>query len=126
MPVWPICFCSCWPRPPPPIRLPAASTCISFIDTPPSASAPRAASAARSTVSLSGCLPNLVIEMPRIHTSSDTGRLQWLEAEADGLGAFTVGRDREDRQPHLHPQPDVLRIRLHVHEVRPHARASAV
>src|SRR4029453_9001771 len=94
----------------PPIRLPAASTCISRIDTPPSASARRAASAARSTVSLSGCLPNLVIEMPRIHTSSDTGRLQWLEAEADGLGTFTVGRDREGRQPHLHPQPDVLRI----------------
>src|SRR6478735_1277685 len=112
--------------PPPPIRLPAARTCMSRIDTPPSASALRAASAARSTASLSGCLPNLVIEMPRIHTSSDTGRLQWLEAEADGLGALTVGCDREGRQPHLHPEPDVLRIGLDVHEVRPHARAATV
>src|SRR5262249_59005954 len=104
------------------MRLPAASTCMSLIFTPPSASAPRAAWAARSTVSLSGCLPNFVIEMPRIHTSSDTGRLQWLESEANGLGAFAVGRDRKGRQPDLHPQPDVLRVRLDVHDVAPHAR----
>ena len=43
---------------------------MSFIVTPPSASAASAASDARSTVSLSGCLPNLVILIPRIQTSS--------------------------------------------------------
>ena len=43
---------------------------MSFIVTPPSASAPIAASAARSTVSLSGCLPNLVMWIPRIQMSS--------------------------------------------------------
>jgi hypothetical protein len=62
MPVWPICFCSAWPIPrPPPIRLPAASTPMSFIVTPPSARAACAASAARSTVSSSGCFPNFVM-----------------------------------------------------------------
>ena len=43
---------------------------MSFIVTPPSASAAMAASAARSTVSLSGCLPNLVMLIPRIQMSS--------------------------------------------------------
>ena len=62
MPVWPICFCSAWPIPsPPPIRLPAASTPISFIVTPASLNAACAASAARSTVSRSGCFPNFVM-----------------------------------------------------------------
>ena len=60
-PVWPICFCSCWPNPPPPIRLPAPITPMSFIDTPASLRAACTASAARSTVSLSGCFPNLVM-----------------------------------------------------------------
>ena len=45
-------------------------TPMSAIVTPASASAPLAASAARSTVSLSACLPNLVIRMPRIQMSS--------------------------------------------------------
>ena len=43
---------------------------MSFIDTPPSLRAPWTASAARSTVSLSGCLPNLVMWIPRIQMSS--------------------------------------------------------
>ena len=43
---------------------------MSFIDTPPSARAPRMASAARSTMSLSGCLPNFVMWIPRIQISS--------------------------------------------------------
>ena len=43
---------------------------MSFIVTPPSARAPMAASAARSTMSLSGCLPNFVMWMPRIQMSS--------------------------------------------------------
>jgi hypothetical protein len=43
---------------------------MSRIVTPPSARAAIAASAARSTVSLSGCLPNFVILMPRIQMSS--------------------------------------------------------
>ena len=70
MPVWPICFCSAWPMPPGPTRQPAARMPMSFIVTPPSASAASAASAARSTWSLSGCLPNLVILIPRIQTLS--------------------------------------------------------
>ena len=52
------------------MRLPAATTPMSCMVTPPSARAPRAASAARSTVSLSGCLPNLVMVIPRIQMSS--------------------------------------------------------
>src|SRR5947209_13932183 len=111
MPVWPICFWSIWPMgAPAPIRLPAASTPMSFIVTPASDSAPIAASAARSTVSLSGCLPNLVIWIPRIHTSSaailslllSLQLVDGLEAEADGLGAFLVVADRERGQAHLH------------------------
>ena len=71
MPVWPICFCSCWPMPAPAaIRFPAASTPMSFMLTPASARAFIEASEARSIVSLSGCLPNFVIEIPRIQTSS--------------------------------------------------------
>ena len=72
MPVWPSCFCSCWPMPALAcIRLPAAMTPMSFMVTPPSARAPRTASEARSTRSWSGCLPNLVMWIPRIHRSSD-------------------------------------------------------
>ena len=60
---------------------------------------PCAASAARSTVSLSGCLPNFVMWIPRIQMSSlRHGRSPsvsaGLEAEADGLGAVVVGADR--------------------------------
>src|SRR5438132_8706849 len=116
MPVWPICFWSIWPiGAPAPIRLPAASTPMSFIVTPASDSAPIAASAARSIVSLSGCLPNLVIWIPRIHTSSAAilsllcvASIDRLEAEADGLGAFVVVAERERGQTHLHPQRHVL------------------
>ena len=72
MPVWPICFWSIWPVGlAAPIRLPTASTPTSAMVTPPSSSAPRAASEARSITSLSRCLPNLVIWIPRIHRSSD-------------------------------------------------------
>ncbi len=56
------------------IRLPAARMPMSFMVTPPSASAARAASAARSTVSWSGCLPNLVMLIPRIQMSSLIGQ----------------------------------------------------
>src|SRR5256885_2013408 len=130
MPVWPICFWSIWPiGAPAPMRLPAASTPMSFIVTPASDSAPIAASAARSTVSLSGCLPNLVIWIPRIQTSLVAMALlsaDGLEAEADGLGAVVVGADRIRRQPHLHADLDVLGVRGAVDDVGPHARAVAV
>ncbi len=43
------------------MRLPAARMPMSFIDAPASSSAAIAASDARSTVSLSGCFPNLVM-----------------------------------------------------------------
>src|SRR5215471_5694227 len=128
MPVWPICFCSCWPMPAPAaMRLPAASTPMSFMDTPASASAAWAASEARSIVSLSGCFPNLVMWMPRIQTSSAMSvRLQRGEPEADGLGAGAVGADRERGELDLHAQRDVLGIGLDPDEVAPHAGAVAV
>ncbi len=69
MPVWPICFWSDWPTPPP-MRLPAARMPMSFIDTPASFSAASEAWDARSTVSSSGCFPNFVMLIPRIQTSS--------------------------------------------------------
>src|SRR4051794_22686288 len=71
MPVWPICFCSIWPiGAAPPMRLPAARMPMSRIVMPPSDNAPMTASDARSTVSFSGCLPNLVMWIPRIQMSS--------------------------------------------------------
>ena len=54
MPVWPICFCSCWPTPACELnRLPQPSTSMSWIVTPASFSAPSADSLARSIRSLS-------------------------------------------------------------------------
>src|SRR3954468_23424785 len=104
------------------MRLPAAMMPISPMETPPSASALMTASDARSTVSLSGCLPNLVIEMPRIQMSSLMSVLSSvpcdrLEAEADGLGARAVGADDLGRQPDLHPDVDVLRVRRGVDDI---------
>ena len=62
MPVWPICFCNCWPTPACELkRLPAASTPMSWMVTPPSSSAPIADSLARSMRSLSVCRPNFVM-----------------------------------------------------------------
>src|SRR5882724_12017344 len=131
MPVWPTCFWSCWPIPsPPPSRLPAASTPMSFIFTPASASAPSVASAARSTTSLSGCFPNFVILMPRIQTSLVlTARSlvgDRFEAEADRFGAGAVGAKRVRRQADLHPEGHVVGIRVDVDEVAPDAGALAV
>src|SRR5262245_8850035 len=128
MPVWPICFWSCWPTLAlAAIRLPAASTPMSCMVTPPSARAPRAASEARSIVSLSGCLPNLVIVIPRIQTSSAMSvRLLGAEPEPDGFRAGTVDTDGERREPDLHAQPDVFRSGLRAHDVAPHAGPVAV
>jgi hypothetical protein len=44
---------------------------MSFIETPPSFRAASVASVARSTVSSSLCLPNFVILIPRMYTSSE-------------------------------------------------------
>jgi hypothetical protein len=52
------------------MRFPAAKIPISAIVTPASANAAIAASDPRSTMSLSECLPNLVIAIPRIQMSS--------------------------------------------------------
>src|SRR4051812_34083655 len=111
-----------------PIKLPAASTPICFIVTPPSFSAARAASAARSTLSLSGYLPNLVMWIPRIQTLSAMSLLgsDRLEAETDGFGAVVVGPDRVRRQLHLHPEVHVVGIRIGVDDVAAHGRAAAV
>src|SRR3954470_13743262 len=124
MPVWPTCFCSAWPMPrPAPMRLPAAITPMSFIAAPPSASAASVASAARSTVSRSGYLPNFVMWIPRIQTSSlaIAGLLvllvDRLEAEADGIGAGAVLTDHVGGQLHLHPELHVLGVGLGVDHV---------
>ena len=53
-----------------PTRLPAARMPMSPMVTPASASAAMAASAPRSMTSLSGCLPNFVMLMPRMQMSS--------------------------------------------------------
>ena len=103
---------------------------MSFMVTPPSASAPCAASDARSTMSLSGCLPNFVMWMPRIQSSSD--------ADAIVLN-LPVVRSRSRRlrclrrpcRPLRWPvgpscPSHVLGIGRDVDEVGPHARALAV
>src|SRR3954462_5199122 len=129
MPVWPICFCSCWPMPALAfIRLPAARTPTSFMLTPASARAPMVASAARSMVSLSGCFPNLVMWIPRIQTSSLAieRSLQGFESEADRFRAAAIGGDGIRRQPQLHAQLHVLRVGGHVDDVAPDAGAVAV
>src|ERR1700712_3292772 len=133
IPVWPICFWSCCPISAfAAIRFPAASTPISAMLTPASASAPVAAWAARSTVSRSGCLPNLVMRMPSIQISSlaligiapsstgDDRSFGGLEAEANRFGALGVGADGVGGEPNLHAIADVLGIRLDVDEVGPH------
>src|SRR5688572_1623195 len=128
MPVWPICFCSCWPMPPEPMRLPAASTPMSFMVTPPSFSAARAASAPRSTMSLSGYLPNFVMWMPRMKMSSAIGfsLRDRPEAESHGLGAFGIGADDVGGELHLHAERDVLVVGLDVEDVASDARPVAV
>src|SRR6188472_1718567 len=109
------------------MRLPAARMPMSWIVTPASASAASAASEARSIVSLSGCLPNLVILIPRIHTSSAmSGHLQRLEPEADGLGSGRIGSDGKGREPHLQAQLHVLGVGLDVDDVALHGGAAAV
>src|ERR1700744_2941158 len=101
-------------------------TPMSAIVTPASASAPVAASAAKSTVSRSGCLPNLVIRIPRIQISSlvliavAPSSFGGLEAEANCLGALGIGSHRVGGQPHLHPVANVLGIGLDVDEVAAH------
>src|SRR6478609_3040795 len=130
MPVWPICFCSCCPIPPAaPMRLPAASTPMSRIDTPPSANAAIAASDARSTVSLSGCMPNFVIWIPRIQTSSPaiTSPLSdGFEPEPNRLDTLTINTHRLRCQLDLHPERHVLRIGLHVDHVASHTGTATI
>src|SRR5829696_5921083 len=119
MPVWPTCFCTAWPMPAEPNRLPSARTA-------------RIASAARSTVSLSGCLPNLVMWIPRIQTSPlalmacSLSSLRRLEPEVDGFRAGRVETHRVDGQPNLHAQLHVLRIGRGVDDVPAHAGAGTV
>src|SRR6478752_1366139 len=130
MPVCPICFCSCCPIPPAaPIKFPAARTPMSRIDTPPSASAAIAASDARSTVSLSGCLPNLVIWIPRIQTSSPaiaSPLSDRFETEPDRLDTFAIRTHRLRRQLDLHPEGHMLGIGLDVDHVAAHAGAATI
>src|SRR5690606_2819273 len=111
------------------MRLPAASTPMSFIVTPASARAASAASAPRSTTSLSGCLPNLVIVMPRIQMSSAMvfpSVLDGLEAEADGLGALAVGRPPVGGEGVRHAVVRVVRLPVLVVHVAADAGAVAV
>src|SRR5271154_2406102 len=131
MPVWPSCFCTTCPiGSPPPMRLPAPMMPMSFMVTPPSASEPWTACAARSVVSRSGCFPNLVMWIPRTHTSSDADAIvltsQGFETEADCLGAVVVGADHLGRQADLHAQRHVFGIGCHIDEIGLHAGALAV
>src|SRR5271165_3081025 len=128
MPVWPSCFCSCWPIPAlAAIRLPAPIIPTSFMVTPPSVSAPSTASEARSTMSLSGCFPNLVMWIPRIQTSSAAiSTSQGFEAEADRFGSILILPDCLGGQAHRHPERDVLGIGFDIDQVRPHTGALAV
>ena len=76
-------------------------------------------------MSLSGCLPNLVMWIPRIQTSSCTHRVLLVvsvaagrfEAEADGLGAVVVGAERVRRQADLHARRHVVGIGLDVDQL---------
>src|SRR6476469_329207 len=96
---------------------------ICFISTPASAIAPSAASAARSMMSLSGYLPNFVIVIPRIQTSSLIGgvpslsRSGRLEAVAHGLGASVVVADGVGGELDLHAELHVLGVGLGVDDV---------
>src|ERR1700677_2477062 len=131
MPVCPSCFCTTCPMgSAPPMRLPAPMMPMSFMVTPPSASAPWTACEARSVVSRSGCFPNLVMWIPRTHTSSDADAIvltsQGFETEADCLGAVVVGADHVGRQADLHAQRHVFGIGCHVDEIGLHAGAVAV
>ena len=103
---------------------------MSRIVTPPSASAPRAASAARSTVSLSGCLPNLVMWMPRIQTSSlaidAVSFLPRLEAEADRFGAAASVPTGSVASRTFMPSVTCSGSGVTLHRLRAHARAAAV
>src|ERR1700735_2263102 len=122
MPVWPSCFCTTCPiGNAPPMRLPAPMMPMSFMVTPPSARAPWTACDARSVVSRSGCFPNFVMWMPRIHTSSDADAIvltsQGFETEAHCLGAVVVGADHLGGQADLHAQRHVFGIGRHGDEI---------
>src|ERR1019366_4345528 len=110
------------------IRLPAATTPMSAMVTPPSARAPSTASDARSTMSLSGCLPNLVIEIPSTHTSSVamSSRLLGFEPEPDRFGAFVVRTDYLGGQADLHPERHVLGVGGDVDQIGTHTGPRAV
>src|SRR5579875_2461597 len=103
-------------------------TPTSRIVTPPSANAPKTASEARSTVSLSGCFPNLVMWIPRTQMSSAAMRhpFQWFEPEADRLGTLRVDPDDRGCQANLHPNRDVLGVGRDVDHVGPNAGATTV
>src|SRR6185437_8906541 len=108
------------------MRLPAASTPMSCIDTPASRSAPCAAWAARSTMSRSGCFPNFVIVIPRIQTSSVMSRSYRLEAESNCFGAGLVPAQHVRREPDPHADVDVVGRRLDVDDVGSHLRPVAI
>src|SRR6516165_3956076 len=101
---------------------------MSLIDTWASPSAFMAASAARSTVSRSGCLPNLVMWMPRIQMSSLAMSVTFhrFEAEADGFGALIVSPHHIRRQADFHSRVHMLGVGSHVDDVAADARPVAV
>ena len=103
---------------------------MSFIVTPRVRQRRRAASAARSTVSWSGCLPNFVILMPEDPESSPwpcASAFRGSKAEADGLGAVSRRFRRVRGKPHLHPERARARGRASMLiDVAAHAGAAAV
>src|SRR5579862_4534020 len=140
MPVWPICFWSRWPSmAEASMRQPTASTPMSAIPAPASSRAPRAASLARSTVSLSGYRPNFVMAVPMIHTVSATVApcprgcsaatavargSGGGEGEGDRLGPLLVPAAGEGREPHLHAEIDLLGLRARLDQVGLHHAAT--
>src|SRR5947209_7396837 len=127
MPVWPIWRWSRWPIPAlASARQPAASTSMSWIVTPPSSIAPRAASQPRSTTSLSRYRWNFVMDVPRIQTSSAIGlsSLRRSVAEGDRFGSVVVCAGDVRRQRHRHAGLDVVRGGLDLDDVRLHLAAA--
>src|SRR5215211_3999577 len=124
MPVWPICFCTCWPKVYGSNWLPTAMTCTSRMVRPASSRAPRLASAARSRASRSRWRRKGVIAVPMIHTSSliavsPLGRVVGV-AERDRLGSVVVGAGPVGDHPDRHVEVDGGGFRGHVDEVGLH------
>ena len=92
------------------------------------ASAPERPRMPRSTVSLSGCLPNLVMWIPRIQTlsaidssSRSAGQSTGSKPNPMASTPLLVGPHGDRGQSQLHPERTCSGSGVGVHHVRPHA-----